>query len=261
MPIVTLTTDFGAQSHFVAQLKGNLCKILPDCNIIDISHSITSFDLNETAFLLKNTIFHFPPNSIHAIGVDSSLDVYKGMVIAKKEDQFIIAANNGIIPMIFDNEPYEYVYIEHEIDDYFSFKNIFPQYIKKIQENKFSIHLPEALYCDILIRQIQKPVFIDNNITFNIMYTDAFGNAYTNLKRSFFENIVGDKLYKICLSKFEYVDKISTTYSDVNEGSMLCFFDENDYMVIAINKDRADLLLGLSKNSKQLVVEILEGVK
>ena len=108
LPIITLTTDFGVHSHFVAELKGKLYTTLPQFTLIDISHSITPFQLIETAFILKNSIFHYPPNTIHTVGVDSSLEVYKALVIAKCKHQFIIAANNGLIPMVLNGFEYEY---------------------------------------------------------------------------------------------------------------------------------------------------------
>ncbi|NUM30839.1 MAG: SAM-dependent chlorinase/fluorinase [Bacteroidetes bacterium] len=257
LPIITLTTDFGIHSHFVAELKGKLLNILPNCKIIDITHSINPFQLIETSFILKNSIFHYPPQTIHAVGVDSSLELYKSLIIAKCKNQFIIAANNGILPMVLNGFEYNYKNIEIKQDDYFSFKNIFPHYIKSLIENNFDLEKLPGENENILKLVMQKPVFSGNIITFNIIYIDNFGNAYTNLTRDFFEDVVGNKKFIINLSKFESVSKIHTNYNDVSEGEKVCFFDENGYMVIAINRGRANKLLGFRLENNQFIIELI----
>ena len=256
LPIITLTTDFGVHSHFVAELKGKLLNILPQSIIVDISHTITPFQLIETAFILKNSIFHYPPKTIHTVGVDSSLVLYKSIIVAECKQQFIIAADNGIIPMVLNGFDYEFRKIEINNGDYFSFKNIFPQYIKSIIESDYDLNKIEGDNQNILKMVMQKPVYSDNIITFNIIYIDNFGNGYTNLTRSFFEEIAGNKKFVINLSKFEKVSKIQTNYTDVSEGEKVCFFDENDYMVIAINRGRADKLLGFRLENNQYIIEL-----
>lgn len=256
LPIITLTTDFGLQSHFVAELKGNIAKILPVCSVIDITHSISPFQLIETAFVLKNSIFHFPENTIHAVGVDSSLAVHKAVVIAKKNNQFIIAADNGIVPMVFSDTEFEYKRIEVLDNDYFSFKNSFPHYLLQLINYNFDLGKMDGKQDAIKHKILQKPVLKENLISFDIIYIDSFGNAYTNLTRSFFEKVVGNKKFNLFLSKVESVDTIHKSYTDVPEGEKVCFFDENGYMVIAINRGRANQLLGLKRESKQLLIEI-----
>lgn len=257
LPIITLTTDFGSQSHFVAELKGNIAKILPETNVIDITHSISPFQLIETAFILKNSIFHFPENTIHAVGVDSSLAVHKAVIIAKKNDQFIIAADNGIIPLVFSDSDYIYKRIEVSDNDYFSFKNSFPHYLLKLIQNNYDLSKMDGQQEGIKHKILQKPVLKENLISFDIIYIDSFGNAYTNLTKSFFENSVGKRQFNLCLSRVESVDKIHKSYTDVPEGEKVCFFDENGYMIIAINRGRANQLLGLKRESSQLIIEIL----
>ena len=103
---------------------------------------------------------------------------------------------------------------------------------------------------------LQKPVLKENLISLDIIYIDSFGNAYTNLTKSFFEDSVGKRQFNLSLSRVESVDKIHKSYTDVPEGEKVCFFDENGYMIIAINRGRANQLLGLKRESSQLIIEI-----
>ena len=40
MSIITLTTDFGLKDHFAGIFKGKIYSLLPETNIVDLSHSI-----------------------------------------------------------------------------------------------------------------------------------------------------------------------------------------------------------------------------
>ena len=56
MAIITLTTDFGLKDHFVGALKGAIYKELTDAKIVDISHNISPFNIQECAYILKNSL-------------------------------------------------------------------------------------------------------------------------------------------------------------------------------------------------------------
>lgn len=258
MSIITLTTDFGSQSHFVAELKGKIAKILPMSTVIDITHSLPPFQLIETAFILKNSIFHFPENTIHAVGVDSSLAVHKALIIAKQNHQFLITADNGIVPMVFSEAPFEYHRIAVSDNDYFSFKNSFPHYLLELINCGYDLEKMNGESAGIKPMHLQKPYITKGQINFEVIYIDSFGNAYTNLTKNEFTEAVGDRKFRIYLSRVESVNKIHNSYTDVPEGEKVCFFDENGYMVIAINRDKASQLLGLKRESKQLLIEIFE---
>ncbi len=75
MAIITLTTDLGLIDYYVASVKGAILSELPDSNIIDITHEIPSFDLQKTAFVIKNCYKDFPKGSIHIIGVNSETNI------------------------------------------------------------------------------------------------------------------------------------------------------------------------------------------
>jgi S-adenosylmethionine hydrolase len=50
--IVTFTTDFGLQDHYVGTMKGVVLNINPEAHLVDISHSVPSPKPIAT-FLLK----------------------------------------------------------------------------------------------------------------------------------------------------------------------------------------------------------------
>ena len=71
-PIITLTTDFGSRSPFVAAMKGVLLCINPDARVVDLSHDIPPFDIRHAAFFLADALPYFPPGVRFDIPYDSS---------------------------------------------------------------------------------------------------------------------------------------------------------------------------------------------
>jgi len=43
--VITLTTDFGAGSPYVAAMKAALLAGCPDAALVDVSHAVSSFDM------------------------------------------------------------------------------------------------------------------------------------------------------------------------------------------------------------------------
>ncbi len=56
MAIITLTTDFGLKDHYVGSVKGAILKQLPNVTIVDISHQIEKFNIQDAAFILTHCL-------------------------------------------------------------------------------------------------------------------------------------------------------------------------------------------------------------
>ena len=69
MAIVTLTSDWSKGDYYLGALKGKLASLSPEINFVEITNSIPSFDVLHETFLLKNAYHHFPPGTIHLLGV------------------------------------------------------------------------------------------------------------------------------------------------------------------------------------------------
>lgn len=70
MGIITLTTDFGTDDHYVAAMKGVILSIHPQATIVDISHAIPPQDIMAGAFMLANAAPYFPPGTVHVAVID-----------------------------------------------------------------------------------------------------------------------------------------------------------------------------------------------
>jgi len=68
--IITLTTDFGGGSPYVAQMKGVILSINPRTVLVDITHDIAAQNVRQGALVLEEVAHRFPPGTIHVAVVD-----------------------------------------------------------------------------------------------------------------------------------------------------------------------------------------------
>jgi S-adenosylmethionine hydrolase len=97
MPIITLTSDFGAGSPFVAAIKGVIYSIDSGATIVDISHTIPHLDITAGAQVLEEATPWFPPDTIHVAVVDPGAGATQPIFYSRIGKQQYIAPDNGLL--------------------------------------------------------------------------------------------------------------------------------------------------------------------
>ena len=103
--IITLTSDYGAESLYAAALKGAIIQQDARVRIVDITHDIRPFDTNAAAFALRSTAPHFPRGTVHLIAMNTNQqDEYVHRVM-ELGGQFYVGLDDGIFSLIADRKP------------------------------------------------------------------------------------------------------------------------------------------------------------
>jgi S-adenosylmethionine hydrolase len=105
MPIVTLTSDWNQHDYYTASLKGAIRTRCPDCEVIDISNQIRSFDVAQCAFVLRYAFASFPAGTIHLMAVQSEPEPLVPMVIVLHRMHYFVGLNDGRFSLLFDEPP------------------------------------------------------------------------------------------------------------------------------------------------------------
>lgn len=260
MKIITLTTDMGLSDHYVAAIKGSICKLAPGATIIDISHNIRPFDIVQASYSLQSVYKDFPEGTVHIIGIDSEpvINSSEGCypAIMRYRGQYFISCDNGFFSLFLREEQPEGFWL---IDDAlsqptgFSFptKNIFvPAAVKLLSGAEIDTF---ASVQETWNRAFTfNPVIEENLIKGSIIHIDHYGNAITNISRELFERFEEGTPFVIHFRKRDYyIDTISGSYNEVQPGERVAIFNSNDHLEIAINKGArganggADSLFGL----------------
>jgi len=261
MPVLTLTSDFGQKDPDLAILKAQIIQAIPDITIIDISHDITPFDLEEALYILKNTLFEFPKGSIHFIAVNSETFSNNRPVLVKDKKYTFVGNDTGIIPALLEDENYQAFYLDAV--PYDSFMKVHLEALVHISEEAFPTLMTNPAN-DLKKIKLPEPIigYEGNSIKYirpKVIYVDHFGNAIFNLKKIDFEKWrQGRKtIIKTVNSPIQYLSQgyndIKTSSFGSKSGGYGARFNSFGYFEIFVNGSNqksggANTLLGLSKN-------------
>ena len=250
MAIITLTTDLGIRDNYVASLKASILTQNKDVNIIDISHNVECFNINQATHVLKTCFKNFPKNTVHIITVDDELNSKNEHLLAFYNQQYFLCADNGFFNLFFDVFRPDKLF-QNTVDQKSDILTFASREILSIA----ACHLSRGWTPEIIGKEINnynfdstsiKPVIDKNSIRCTVIYIDNYGNVVTNIQKKLFQNTVGDKKFKIFHgSDTDSINKISQVYNDVSIAEKLAIFEMKDYLQIAINKGNASSLLGL----------------
>ncbi len=260
MAIITLTTDYGHKDHFVGALKGAIYRELSDVKIVDISHSIAPFNIQECAYLLKNSYKSFPEGTIHIVGVDSELTPENEHIVVFVDGHYFISANNGVICLI-TSEIRPNKMVELNIPD--RTKSSFPVMDVFVTA---ACHIARGGTLEVIGRPFDKlkdirafsPRVSDNGdtITGSVIYIDNYGNVVTNIQKSLFEAYRKGRAFELS-ARNKKITEIHHNYSDIinfevdknqrkGPGDLLALFNSSNYIELAIFKSDLNTVGGAS---------------
>lgn len=246
MAIITLTTDLGLKDYYVSAVKGSILSQLPDVSIVDITHLIPSFNIQEAAYVLKNSYQNFPEGTVHIIGVDAEATVQTPHIGLLVSGHYFIGADNGMFSLMFDKVPDKIVelnIVSENSNPTFPTRDIFV---------KAACHLARGGKLDLIgtakqgvnERIMFRPVTVGDSIKGSIIYIDWYSNVVTNITRNLVKEVGKGKQFTIRFGSHE-ITQISKTYNDVVEGEILAMFNAAGHLEIAMNRGKASQLLNL----------------
>ena len=260
MAVITLTTDFGHKDHFVGAIKGTIFRELEDAKIVDISHSIRPFNIQECAYILKNSYKGFPDGTIHIVGVDSEPTVENQHIAVLVDGHFFISANNGVIGLITSEvkpEKVVQINIPNPVHGSFPVLDVFVQ---------VACHLARGGTLDVVgkpfdqLRDLKEfaPRITENGNTIvgSVIYIDNYGNVVTNIQKSLFEAYRNGRKFTLT-ARNKKISEIHHKYSDIinfnldrsqrkGPGDLLALFNSSDYIELAIYKSDLNTVGGAS---------------
>jgi S-adenosylmethionine hydrolase len=262
MPVITLLTDLGYADWYQATLKAQLLRLIPEAQVVDITHGIRKFDVQQAAFVMQNSYTWFPPGTIHLISVEPSVHFDQPYVAIQFADQFFIGTDNGFFSLLFGQAKLQKAVTLHHVEpdwqkSTLEIRDIFVPAARMLVSGRKIEELGKPLVS--LYEQVAfNPAYSGTGLQFHVRYTDGFGNVITNLTKADFQQKVGDKKFTILLRSKRYnITKIGRSYHSVGQGDMVALFNSGDVLEIAVNHGSASELLGLGVGDR-LVLEIHE---
>jgi S-adenosylmethionine hydrolase len=245
MQIITLTTDYGYQDFYVAQLKGAILSKVKNVTIVDVSHSLERYDIVQTALFLESTFPHFPENSIHIVSVLNYYGRYNDFLITKRNHQIFITPNNGVLSLLFPEINDEEIF---SID--FQSENLSELFAHCVAAIEHGLTIKDlGPICPNFIRKMGiQPVITNSQIRGTIIHIDHYENVVINIKKNDFDHLCNGRSFQIYYKQNDPICELSRTYNDVDVGESLCLFNSSGYLEIAVNMGKAATMYNLNKD-------------
>src|SRR5437879_12144503 len=97
-PIIVFMTDFGTANDAVAICKAVMLSIAPDARIMDITHRVTPYSIEEGARFLEGVSPYYPAGTVVVTVVDPGVGSWrKGVIVTPTKDQCIGLRETGLI--------------------------------------------------------------------------------------------------------------------------------------------------------------------
>jgi S-adenosylmethionine hydrolase len=245
MAIVTLSTDIGQQDYIVGAIKGQLLSCNTDVNIVDISHYLSQSNFPEAAYICSNAFHHFPANTIHIILLHFFENKVNHLLLAKYKGQFIICADNGILTMIANGEPFEVFKISFEnTNTFLETTKLISDKINELTKDFNPNDIAKSIK-DFVTKLPLQPTISGNWIKGQIIFIDNFENVVVNITKPVFEEHRKGRKFNIVLKRDETIGGLSDNYLSVAEGEKLAWFNSAGYLELAVNKGNMSGLFGL----------------
>jgi S-adenosylmethionine hydrolase len=98
--VITLTSDFGAGSPYVAAMKARLLEGCPGAVLVDVSHTVPPFDIVSGAFVLWAGTRHFAPGAVHLVVVDPGVGSSRRAVAFALGGSWYVGPDNGVFGLL-----------------------------------------------------------------------------------------------------------------------------------------------------------------
>jgi len=261
--IITLTTDFGLNDHFVGAMKGVLLDTAPGVQIVDISHAVQTFDILDGALTISQAYSYFPSGTVHMVIVDPGVGTARRPIILSTERYFFVAPDNGVLSLIFDRE------------EKFSVRHVTAEhYFLQPRSNTFQgrdIFAPVAAYLakgidperlgqevtDYVRFAAPRPKPVDERTLRGVVLkVDRFGNLITNITLPDIPTLfqASPPAFRIAVGTKGMVTRLCANYAEGAPGEAFAILGSTGFLEIATNRGSAHQLLGAGKGSEVNVV-------
>jgi len=244
---IVFMTDFGAANDSVAICKAVIAGIAPDARIMDITHQVTPFSIEEAARFLYGVTPYYPPGTIFLVVVDPGVGTSRKAVIVKsKKDQFFVLPDNGLVTPVLDRDGFDSAreitnpawMLHASVSSTFHGRDVFSPAAAHLAEGwDFAIAGPPV--SQLVRLEIKTALLNDTGVSGSVIaLDDPFGSLITNIPADDLHKLgysVGDKIV-LQLNKKPVILPYLRTFMDVPVGEPLLYIDSRGRVAIAVNQ-------------------------
>jgi S-adenosyl-L-methionine hydrolase (adenosine-forming) len=256
--VITLTTDFGGGSPYVAAMKGVILSINPAATLVDITHSIPSHDIREAALVLDDVAERFPEDTIHVVVVDPGVGTERAILCVRIGRHHYVAPDNGLLSRLAARtRPARMIRLENArywlepVSATFHGRDIMAPVAAHlslgVDPGEFG---PDHLTLTAI--DWPAPVRRGDRVEGSVLKIDSFGNLITNIAAEMLAGRPTDERACIVCNIYETWG-IFRTYADRPRGTLVALIGSHGCLEVAIVGESAAERLGIHIGSPVVV--------
>jgi S-adenosyl-L-methionine hydrolase (adenosine-forming) len=241
--MIVLFTDFGTAGPYTGQMKAVLYRDAPGVPVVDLFADAPAGAPKPSAYLLAAYSAWFRRGSVLLAVVDPGVGSSRGAVVVEADGRFYVGPDNGLFELVVRRaqtvRAWEIVWRPPLLSASFHGRDLFAPMAALLALGA----LPEdRLRAGAIGRQADWP-----DELLEIVYIDHYGNAITGMRAAGLSETAR-------LSTGGRVLARADTFSDVPAGHAFWYGNSNGLAEIAVNRGRADAMLGLVVGSPVTVL-------
>jgi S-adenosylmethionine hydrolase len=240
-------TDFGSANDAVAVCKAVIVGIAPDTRLMDITHQVTPFQIEEAARFLAGVTPYYPSGTIFLVVVDPGVGTSRKAVIVKsKKGQYFVLPDNGLITPVIERDGLESAreitntawMLKPQVSSTFHGRDIFSPAAAHLAEGwDFTLAGPTVPQLVQLTPKVSSTS--ENGIEGDIIgLDDPYGSLISDIPGEEFKKlgyVLGDKII-VQLNKKPLSVPYEKTFMDVPVGEPLLYIDSRGRIGLALNQ-------------------------
>lgn len=259
--MLTLMTDFGTGSPYVAAMKAAIFERLPQAVVIDLTHAIAPQDVRQGTLVWCDFTRTFPAGTVHVGVVDPGVGGDRRIIAARCGEQFFVCPDNGLLTMVLQERPAamtveltEPAYWRPAVSATFHGRDIMAPVAAAIAGGTPFTQLGRL--CEPLRLPLAQPEFRGDAWHFEILYADHFGNLLLNattdmLPQTFRENMlvaieIGDRRESATFVR---------SYCDQSPGSLVLLASSSGRLELAEVNGNVSKRLSVGPGDRVVITE------
>ncbi|MGE0537411.1 MAG: S-adenosyl-l-methionine hydroxide adenosyltransferase family protein [Pirellulales bacterium] len=261
--VITLTTDFGTGSPYVAQMKGVILSIEPAAVLVDVTHAIAPQNVRQAALVLDDVCDRFPAGTIHVAVIDPGVGTARRIVCCRAGQGLFVGPDNGLFSRVARRVPPASSFaLEDErfwlptVSATFHGRDIMAPVAARLSQGLDPRQLgpPVERLVDL---DWPEPVVEGECIRGELIAIDSFGNAVSNISREHLSRLSKGKQVHVICGEPAIAAPLVYTYGERPVGTRVALIGSGGLLEVAIVVGNAAAELHLAVGDR---VEVRSGV-
>lgn len=241
--MIALFTDFGLAGPYLGQMTAVLLREAPGVPVVNLFADVPACNPKAAAYLLAAHAAEFPPGTVFLGVVDPGVGGPRRPVIVIADGRTYVGPDNGLFEIVCRRAEssawWEVIWRPDRLSGSFHGRDLFAPVAARIARGELSTPGTMGDWARPMAGGgTRRPDWPDQ--LGEIVYIDSFGNAATGLTAASIP--VGAR---VALADGRRLGS-ARTFSEVPPGEAFWYENANGLLEIAVNRGRADAVLGLS---------------